>query len=289
MKEVNIMKKTVCILLAALLVLSMSACGGEKDPGVPSPMKEVETLEKLSEKANCALIRPTGAELSDEAFFIIDGDPQVAEYRFTAHGTECFLRFADADIQTDISGIYVGNGTLFSDTETESLYIENDDLKAQRWVTADGQYIFVAPDKGSWEWSEFDAIVSQFRKMAPKNWNAEEPYAAYQAVEGRYSDESGNVIGVVNIVKDHAGIYVIIDQEDGSRIYWEMDAVLKGGKLLYEKENISQINYDEKAGGTTAESLEDGGAGSVEIQDGTLIFANAYSEQLKGLVLLRSE
>lgn len=279
------MKKVFTAALLLLLALCLTACGAKKSSGMPNPMEKVASLEKLSEKASCALIKPTGVDVSNETYYMINGDTKIAQYTFTVNGTECTLRFANADITTDISGIYVEGGTLFADTEYETTYIENDDLKAQRWVTVDGQYIFVVPDKGAWDWSLFDQICTQFRDMEPKNWKSDVPFASYKALEGSYDDETGNAIGSINIQKDHAGLFVVIDQEDGSRLYWEMDAVLKDNQLVYEKETISSIVYDESKDETVTTPLEGGGAGSVEVKDGTLIFANAYSEQLKDLVL----
>lgn len=278
------MKKTIAILLALLMALSLLACGAEKN-GMPNPMKKVDSLDKLSEKANCALVKPTGVTLTDEAYYMIDGDPQIAQYSFKVDGTECFLRFANVDITTDISGLYRGDGTLFADTEAETTYIEDDDLKAQRWVTVDGQYIFVVQDKGAWDWTAFDALNTQFRDMEPKNWKADVPFAVYKAMEGSYADESGDVWGAVNIVHDHVGLYVAANQEDGSRLYWEIEAVLKGSELVYDKEIISRIIYDEASGVSSTEAIGEGGAGSVEVNGDTLIFANAASEQLKGVVL----
>lgn len=296
------MKKITAVIIAAIMIVSFSACAkpGNEDAsaseedsvmndggiaGMPSPMNEVASLDELGEKAGCSLVKPEGVELSDESFCIIDAEPQIAQYMFTVGGVRCTLRFAAAGIENDISGIYTEDGTLFDNAEDATLYIENDELKAQRWVTVDGQYIFAVDDAGEWEWADFEAICSQFRKLEPRNWNSDVPFADYQAIEGEYDSEDGSAVASVNIVGDHAGVYVIVDQEDGSRLYWEMEAVLEDGKLSYEKEIISSVVFDENAGGTVKTPLENGGAGSVEIKDGTLVFADAFSEQLKSLVL----
>lgn len=282
------MRKTILILTALVMIFSLAACGAKNDAGMPNPMREVASLEKLSDEGNCALIRPEGVELTDEAYYIINGEPKTAEYLFKVDGVECFLRFAEADAATDISGIYNGDGTLFADCDDSTTYIENDSLKAKRWFTVDGQYVFAAMDEGAMDWYTYDGICTQFEDMEPKNWNAEVPFATYKALEGSYYNDDMSVAGAIRITGDHAGLYVIADQEDGSRIYREMEAVLIGDDLVYEKETVSRIVFDEAAGGTVMTQLEDGGAGSVRVKDGTLDFSKAWSEDLKGIVLTLS-
>lgn len=281
------MKRFSIFLLALLLTVSLAACGTSgNDTAVPEG--NTLTLEELGEKADCALIRPTGTELTDEACRIIDGEVQIAEYSFKINGVDCFLRFAKTDVNTDISGLKIGEENLFADTESENLYIENDELKADRWFTVDGQYIFAALDGGSWDWYAFDAIQSQFVRMEPRNWNSDVPFATYQAMEGSYSNEDSTFFATIDIEYDHIALNVIALQEDGSRIHWDIDSVLEGEDLVYEKESVSIIVLDEETGSTSSTQLEDGGEGSVHIKDGTLTFDNAYSEELKGLVLNRS-
>lgn len=281
------MKRFSIFLLALLLTVSLAACGTSgNDTAVPEG--NTLTLEELGEKADCALIRPTGTELTDEACRIIDGEVQIAEYSFKINGVDCFLRFAKTDVNTDISGLKIGEKNLFADTESENLYIENDELKADRWFTVDGQYIFAALDSGSWDWYAFDAIQSQFVRMEPRNWNSDVPFATYQAMEGSYSNEDSTFFATIDIEYDHIALNVIALQEDGRRVHWDIDSVLEGEDLVYEKESVSIIVLDEETGSTNSTQLEDGGEGSVHIKDGTLTFDNAYSEELKGLVLNRS-
>lgn len=280
------MKKAMTLVLALLMAVCLMACGNKEEPtGMPNPMKEVASLEELCEAANCAMIKPEGVEVADEAFFMIEGNPQIAEYQFTVDGKKCSLRFADVDAKTDISGVYGDEGTIYASyTEEGTVNVQNDDLQSQRWFTVDGQYVFTVLDGGEWEWTQFDGIVSQFADMEPKNWNAAVPFADYLALTGYYADDAMNM-AAITIKDDHVAINVAADLADGTRMCWDMDAVLDGGKLTYEKETVSQGVYDED-GGISTTDLPDGGAGYVEIKDdGSLDFAGAYSEQLRGYVM----
>ena len=280
------MKKFLSLLMACAMVLCFTACGGTTEDG---KVTEYDSLAELAEAADCAMITPADVELADEKFVIIEGEPQIAEYSFTVDGAECLLRFAkvdmDTDVETDISGIDNGEGkTLFEGSDEIDHYIENDDLKAQRWFTLDGEYVFVAKDGGEWDWSQFDEIQSQFASMEPRNWSSDVPYEDYLALVGTYADEDLNMAGV-SIVQDHARIYVYTSDEDGAVISYRMDAVLEDGKLVYDSEIITKSVYDEDTGETNEESVGEGGAGYIEINDDSLVFAGAASEALRGLVL----
>lgn len=285
------MKKILVLAMVAIMALTLMACGNneENSANAANPMTAVDSLEELSEMGNCAMIKPEGVEITDEAFYMIEGEPQIFEYSFKVDGIECFLRFADADIDQDISGIYVKDGTLFEGAEGERIYIENDDLKAQRWVTVDGQYVFVAKDNSELDWEKYDSICSQFSSMEPANWSSDVPYATYQAMEGSYVDYDADAFGSVSITGDHLGIYVVINKDESNRLYWEIEAELKDNQLVYDKEVINQINVNEDTGESSMKQLEDGGAGSIEVKDGKLVFENAYSKELKTLVLVPSE
>ena len=56
---------------------------------IPNPVKELGSLEELIGEANGAMIKPEGAKITNEAFLLIDGAPQIAEYKFIADGKEC--------------------------------------------------------------------------------------------------------------------------------------------------------------------------------------------------------
>ena len=307
------MKKITALFLAVLMILSLAACGAEPAPageqseapaeapaseeapaqeapaGLPNPMTEIDSMAELSEQANCALIRPEGAEIDDEVFYKIAGEPEIAEYDFTADGKACTLRFTNVGIDTDICGVYLDGSTLFADSDAETNYFQTDDVIAQRWFTVDGQYVFMVNTADGWEWADFDALCSQFMDMEPKTWSSDVPFADYMALTGSYSAGDGMSMAFISVRFDHALIVVYSYPDRETMYYWEMDAVLQdGSKLVYEKESISRRVVDESEDSFSAELVPepDGGAGFVEIlPDGSLSFAGAYSPELQGLIL----
>ena len=126
-------KKFIALLLALAMVFCFAACGNngaddsDVDAGMPNPMVAIDSLEALNEAFGCAMITPTVAEITDEEFYSIDGDPQLAQYNFKANGYECTLRFAVAGMDTDISGYYKEDGTtVFQNSDSDVLSYENE-------------------------------------------------------------------------------------------------------------------------------------------------------------------
>lgn len=278
------MKKGFALFLAFSMMLCCAACGSNSaSPTASDSDSEINSLTALSDAANCALIKPKDVKISNESFALLEGDPQIAEYQFTSDGKACQLRFANVGIDTDICGVEGSNGTLFADSKAEAHYIENDTMKVYRWFTVDGQYVFQVTDNSEWDWAQFDAICSQFTKMEPKNWSSDVPFADYQALEGSYHDRKSNIASIT-IHQDHVLVCVYLNPDDSSILGWEMEAVLDGDRLVYDKERIAKTVYDESAGQTVETPLEDGGAGYIQLKDGKLFFSGAYSEALKDLV-----
>ena len=290
------MKKLFAITLALMLLLSLTACGQKEAPkseegtvggaSTVNPVRELDSLEALSKEAQCALVCPTGVEISDESFAMIKSDTDIAQYKFSANGKPCCLRFSKAGMETDISGIYLDGGTLFADSDSENHWIQNDNYMAQRWFTVDGQYILsVENSQDEWDWAGFNEIYTQFYDLKPLTWNAKVAYEDYKAMTGTYSNEAGDASASLSIRLDHLLVTVFCYPENADHYYYEMDASLKDGKLVYDKESVSvQVVHED--GSMDLEELEPSGAGSIEIlSDGALDFSGAASEGLKGLVL----
>lgn len=292
------MKKLIAILLSLAFVCCLAACTPppeEEDTsaedlasGMPSPITETGSLEELCETAGFSMVKPEGCEITDEAFALIDGEPQIAEYSFTADGKEAFIRFAKTGLETDISGIYTDGGTLFENSVTETQYIGNDELKAQRWFTVDGEFIFAVYDDGEWEWSKFDGIVSPLMTLEPASWDSETPFSEYKAVAGAYSAESGEAC-YATVSFDKILLSVYLAGENGETLSFEMRATLKDGVLSYEEENRASSIFNDEEGKTEITDLGKGGAGSVAFKDGTLDFSGAASEALRNFVFTKTE
>lgn len=274
------MKKLLALLLSLSVVLALTACG---------KTATIQSVEDLAKAANAAMVKPQNVEVTDEAFAMLDGDPQIAEYSFTVKGVPCKLRFAKVGIETDISGEVNGEGDpLMGSTDSDTLYVDNDDLNAKRWVTVDGQYVLIAYDAETWEWADFDAVCKEFANMEPLNWTSDVPFASYKALEGTYTDADYNM-GSVVMKGDHVLVLAYLRDADGNTKAWEMEATLEGDKLVYDKEKISVTTYDEEAGESSTTDLPDGGAGFVTITDGVMNLSGCASAELQSLVLQKAD
>jgi len=142
-------KKILVLSLAAILVLTMFACG-KKDgelggDQVANPIVEYESLDKLNKVLGTELKGPAVMGKEDVSFTMI-GDT-VAQYVFQVNGMEYCLR-AGLNDGTDISGYYVNGNTVYSGEATEGAiaYITTDGAKFARWAKGKFQYILMTGD-----------------------------------------------------------------------------------------------------------------------------------------------
>lgn len=270
------MKKSILLLLTLMITVFMCSCGGS------STAKNVESLDALSEAANGAIIQPADVDITDEEYLLFEDDVNTAKYSFTVDGVNCALYFANKGMDEEIC--IIDHDSIFADSQEENHYIENDALKAQRWFTVDGQYIFIAEDNSEWDWNMYDKVQSQFGNMKPLNWNSEVPFEDYKAIEGTYVDKDNNMASI-SIRQDHVVLYAYMSDENNDTICYEMDAVLDGDTLKYEKEIISKSSYNEETGQSEEEYIGEAGSGSIRIDGKNLIFDNPASKELKGLKL----
>lgn len=278
------MKRLLLSAVAMIMALCFTACGGD----AAADTIECPSLQELSEKINCAMITPDNVMPEDEKYVLIDGEPQIAEYSFTVDGMECSLRCAAVGTDVDISGIKDGGKSAFAEADEDNYYKETDEYKAQRWLTVDGQYVFAVMDNNKWEWDRFAEIQTQFHDMKPINWTSEVPFEDYKSIEGNYLTKDQNVCAI-SVVGDHAGIYAVVSQEDGSNLYWEMEGVLKGDKLEYGEGKISKIVFNEEAGETETTDVGTEPAGYLEIKGDKLVFSGADSKLLRAAEFVKSE
>lgn len=281
------MKKASLLMLTLAVLLCFSACSStesapeEQTEGMANPMVECASLEELEETIDCTIIRPESGNLIEEAYFLIEGDTPIGQYTFQVNGVNCTLRCSKAGAEIDISGVYTEDGLLFQeDVEEITHAIDNDDLMAQRWFTADGQYTFVADDAGSWDWEEFDSLARQFMNVEPRNWDSDVPYADYAALVRYYQNEDGS-IAYVSIKGSQALLTASWQDEDGS-ILWEALVTLQDGKLVYDKASGVQYLYDETSGETTETTVLEEGSGFITVDNGSLIFDGVACDTLTG-------
>ena len=80
--------------------------------GMPSPLKEAASVDELNAAVGCCIFRldPEMYPVTDEAYTLIDGEKQLAQYSFSWAGKPVTLRAAVA--RDDISGIYMDDGKM---------------------------------------------------------------------------------------------------------------------------------------------------------------------------------
>lgn len=99
------MKKTIAILLAAVMVFALAACAKndkQPDAGVPNPMREV-SADEMEFDVNV----PEGAE-NVQYFIIEDGDSKMDQVSYTLDGKDYCYRMQQTNevASYDMSGIY---------------------------------------------------------------------------------------------------------------------------------------------------------------------------------------
>lgn len=299
------MKKIFGLALAAVMVLSLAACGEEVTsdttkeitsvsdevtpevepvaepeeepvlPGVPNPMTEVASLEELNETPHIRLSCPEEFTPSDENFAVIDcGDYDIYQYKFTADGINYTYRCAS--VSDDISGVYGEEGTIFENAEPDALYMDDAEYKAGRWFTLDGQYCLIADGNMSNEY--FEEIYNElcdYTKEEQTSSNAAE------------RDEVGTVEDLVGDYQDSVGMRAsatVTDNGDGSMhihvmwadsfdswTTWEMNATLDGSSLAYTDCTRTAFLTDSESGEDTE---------TVVYTDGEGYFHVAFTNQL---------
>lgn len=164
------MKKALTIVFAAILALSLAACG-TKEEAEPetvtrsmeyavNPVRDMDSLEDVNRVVGTAIKRPAG-EVSKESFSVIDGQIMIAQYDFFRGAVAYCLRAAES--KEDISGYYVEGGSLgevYAKTELEKPVSTGDGLWF-RWFEGDVQYSLLAT--GGVKEADFMAIVDSVR------------------------------------------------------------------------------------------------------------------------------
>lgn len=110
-------------VLCAVLVVLLAGCGmrsaqaAESTARVVNPVSEV-TAEEMTQKTGMGFHAPRGAEKI--RYYVLDGQPAVAQVIFTLDGKEYTYRAAEAEMDAAaLSGVYFG-----SPTESEIMVVK---------------------------------------------------------------------------------------------------------------------------------------------------------------------
>ena len=145
------MKKLTALLLAAVMIFALCACGSNDEPAesegnaqMVNPMVEVDETE-LQNSLGVVLSAPEGAE--NIKYFLIGGN--LGEVQFDYNGAEYSYRAQKTDEFEDISGVYFTTPeTNDSDAGCTIAVMADGSLGAAAWY-ADGFSYAVSMGEGA--------------------------------------------------------------------------------------------------------------------------------------------
>ena len=122
------MKKLTALLLAAVMIFALCACGSNDEPAesegnaqMVNPMVEVDETE-LQNSLGVVLSAPEGAE--NIKYFLIGGN--LGEVQFDYNGAEYSYRAQKTDEFEDISGAYFTNPEAVNSDGVCTITVEKD-------------------------------------------------------------------------------------------------------------------------------------------------------------------
>ena len=265
------MKKFLALLLTLSMIICFAACGKEKATGgIPNPIKSYESLAEINEISGGKLSAPGVMGVVDTAYNIIEGEPLVAEYKFTVNGYECTFRFSPA-YDVDICGVYGKDGTAFDGTTAgEVQYAEVEGYKLSRWANIDGQYVFMIKDEGTMEQETFEGTTEELMSIVAPGMSNAEKQAFYDAIAGEYFDKtSERAVAEVESCDGYVSIEVAWGSSASEVRQWTMTATLdEDGLLSYNDEAVVDIVFSEE-GAEEVTVISENGSGSFSYSEET--------------------
>ncbi len=117
------MKKFLVLVLSAMMVFAMCACGAKEeeqpDAGLPNPVTEC-TQAELLEATGFDLVAPEGAENVAYSYISAEGEETIAQMIFTVDGKEYCYRAQPTAI-TSLTRSVAGDENASADSLTEAL------------------------------------------------------------------------------------------------------------------------------------------------------------------------
>lgn len=157
------MKKLIKILAVSLLLFTFACSKNDNGGGMPNPMVEYESLDAINKKVGCNLIQPGVMGITDEKYYVIADT--LAQYNFSLNGYDFTFR-ASKDMNEDISGVYVGNGTLFSLFDSKDpVNITGEGVKGYRFFTDDTQYTIIADQADDLDEMKFVGLCEEIMSI----------------------------------------------------------------------------------------------------------------------------
>ena len=280
------MKKTLIVLLALIMCLSLTACNdtekeeqsADEPVGMANPVVEYGSLEEINEKTGVNLIKPSTVEVTNERFSVINDT--VAEYVCEVNGREWVFRAAYVTDE-DISGIH-NEYNEFVPNQDSSVYVN--DFYLERFFDGDRQYTIAAMNPIS---EDGEILVDQVEFIdccmeleSIQKQHMDDP------VVGDYQDTvNENTVVYVERFGDKYNVSVNLTASESEFKSWTMyDAVKDGDKLTYRGEEIGQYTYDSEGNVISSNVTAANNVGWFEIKDGLLYWTGAAEEECRAWV-----
>jgi len=279
------MKKLLTIVLVMLTLISLTACKKkEEEPEVPiisglaNPRVEYQSIEEVNEKLGINLKGVGAMGITDKVFATIND--VVGEYKFTLNGRKFTLR-GSKNLAEDISGIYVGESTMFAGPATYKEYSDTEGYKGIRFVYDDVQYVFTEEDAQDTDYTDFMNAAKEIEYNIAGDTILEGLFALL----GEYTDDYS--MRATMSVDPYAPNAVSIVVKWGSSVdeydAWYIVAKLEEDKLTYEQIEHYNVVQD------TATAVNDALPGHFEIDGTSLKWTGSGVEQTSNCVFVRTD
>ncbi len=269
-------KILLAVLLAAALAAALCGCGKTAKPApaadpqttgtdvqktnMVNPITEHASLEEINKAVGCNLCKPGVMGVSEQAFLTIDcGDYTIADYRFSVAGTDYSMRAAK--VQEDISGVYSGDGTVFS--KGEQYMVVTEESMLGRWFDGDMQYIVNASRSGGIDEATFESVTEELHDQVFNTSHGFSP----AGIAGEYQD-SASQRAVMSVSREGYDTFVMEVHWGGSAFSsaeWRMTADLTGDGRLEYSNCTSYVAEFDKDGAETDTILYEDGSGYFEL------------------------
>ena len=276
------MKKITFVLLTLLLGLSLASCSSQTkdtqeqeqnesvDIGMPNPMHEYDTIDKINSIVGTHVIIPSALPVSEVKYFTINED--IAEVIFTLDGHEWRLRGSKI-LDQDISGI---QNIEFNEGENICIYLN--DYYIDRLFTENYQYTIVMKEPNAYSEETYSDYVFQIEKALQQ---ASDP----NGIAGSYADSTSQR-ATLDVMKfgEFYDLTVTWPSSASEVTYFYISGTYKDGKITYGGEQIVVNQYKENGEEENVDSTATNNLGFFEIKDGKLYWTGASQDQCKKCV-----
>lgn len=244
-----------------------------------NPMTEHASLNEINDLVGSKLAKPPVMGVRNEQFFTIDcGDYTIADYHFEVSGTPYTFRCAPV-ADRDISGIYVGDGTAFSDTPDDAVieFCLKDGVKAARWFTMDGQYVLSAKEPDIMDEAAFRSVAYELHNLTTSGMSEAEYELFYSELAGMYQDRHSQRAMAEITANGSDSVTIVVSWANGAacREEWTMTAkLMEDGLICYKDLVQKELTYKTETD-YTEEVIEFPAEGWFEYIDGVLYWSGA--------------